>query len=86
MRDNSVVEDCGVTGIPPATPRREGTRGTATLTPEITSMTRTVVAQRTRADPGARVRESPEALRRGQPGPTLLTPVGEIADVVVVGV
>jgi hypothetical protein len=86
MRDNNVVEDPGVTGIPPATPRREGTSGTATLTTEITSMTLTVVAQRTRADPGARVRESPEALRRGQPGPTLLTPVREVAHVVVVGV
>ncbi|KAF0957587.1 hypothetical protein MLGJGCBP_02971 [Rhodococcus sp. T7] len=86
MRDNNVVEGCGVTGIPPATPLREATDSTATLATEITSMTLTVVAQRARANPGARVRECPDAVRCGQPGPTSLIPVREVADVMAVGV
>src|SRR6478735_8656165 len=86
MRDNDVVESPGIADIPPATALREVARGTATLTTEITSMTLTVVAQRTRANPGARVRENPEAPRCGQPGPTSLRPVREIAGVMAVGV
>jgi hypothetical protein len=86
MRDNDVVESRSVTGTPPATPVRETTDSTATLATEITSMTLTVVAQRARANPGARVREGPEALRRGQPGPTSLKPLREVADVMAVGV
>jgi len=86
MRDNDVVESRSVTGIPPATPLREVASGTATLATQITSMALTVVAQRARANPGARVRESPEALRCEQPGPTSLKPLREVADVMAVGV
>jgi len=86
MRDNDVVESRSVVGFPPATALREDARGTATLTTQITSMTLTVVAQRTRANPGARVRENPEALRRQQPGPTSLKPLREVADVMAVNV
>lgn len=86
MRDNNVIESRSVVGIPPATPLLEATSGTATLTTEVTRTPLAVVAERARADPRARVRERPEAVRRGQPGPITLKPVREVADLVAVGV